>query len=182
MTVLPTTPDHLLSLDEWIALPESSEWRFELAEGVPVISARPIRRHQKLVMRLGAQLEDRAERRFTVTPEFEVVVSAGAAATVRVPDLVLGPPGLPDDTPRLFGAEAVAVVEILSPGSRRLDRVLKYSEYAEAGVPVYLLVEPGPPVVLSEYRLVDAAYALVAEHRGSAPLGLGVTLDLDALG
>ena len=77
---------------------------------------------------------------------------------------------------------AVAAVEILSPGSRRLDRVLKLAEYAEAGVPTYLLVEPGPPVVLSEFRLVDGTYQLVAEHRGSAPLQLGVTLDLDALG
>jgi Uma2 family endonuclease len=85
MTVMPTRPDHLLSLDEWIALPESSEWRFELAE------------------------------------------------------------------------------------------------YAEAGVPAYLVVEPGPPVVLTEFRLVDDAYELVAEHRGHAPLQLGVTLDLDAL-
>jgi Uma2 family endonuclease len=146
------------------------------------MAARPIRRHQKLLMRLGAQFDDRAGDRFTVTPEYELVVSAGAAATVRIPDLVLGPPGLPDDTPRLFGADAIAVVEILSPGSRRLDRVLKYSEYAEAGVPTYLLVEPGPPVVLSEFRLVGEAYELIAEHRGSAPLRLGVTLDLDALG
>jgi Uma2 family endonuclease len=94
---------------------------------------------------------------------------------------VLGPPGLPDDTPRLFGADALAAVEILSPGSRRLDRILKLAEYAEAGVPAYLVVEPGPPVVLTEFRLIDDAYELVAEHRGHAPLQLGVTLDLDAL-
>lgn len=180
--MMPTRPDHLLSLDEWIALPESSEWRFELAEGVLVVAARPIRRHQKLIMRLGAQLDDRADGHFTVTPEFELVVEPGAAATVRIPDLVLGPPGLPDDTSRLFGADAIAAVEVLSPGSRRLDRVLKLAEYAEAGVPTYLLVEPGPPVVLTEFRLVDGTYQLVAEHRGSAPLQLGVTLDLDALG
>jgi hypothetical protein len=30
--------------------------------------------------------------------------------------------------------------------------------------------------------LVDGTYELIAEHRGSAPLQLGVTLDLDALG
>lgn len=180
--MMPTRPDHLLSLDEWIALPESSEWRFELAEGVPVMAARPIARHQRLVMRLGAQLDAARGGRFEVLPEFELVVSGGTAATVRIPDLVLGPPGLVDDTPRLFGADAIAAIEILSPGSRRLDRILKLAEYAEAGVPTYLLVEPGPPVVLREFRLVDGTYELVAEHRGSAPLGLGVTLDLDALG
>ncbi|MDL5158124.1 Uma2 family endonuclease [Actinomycetospora termitidis] len=182
MTMQPTRPDHLLSLDEWIALPETSEWRFELAEGVLVVAARPIRRHQKLIMRLGAQLEERAEGRFSVTPEFELVVDPGSAATVRVPDLVLGPPDLPDETPRLVGSDAVAAIEVLSPGSRRLDRILKHSEYAECGVPFYLLVEPGPPVTVTEFRSVGDAYELVAEHRGSAPLQIGVTLDLDALG
>lgn len=182
MTIQPMWPDHLLSLDEWDALPEDSSRRFELAEGVLVVAPRPISRHQMLILRFGAQLDVAREGRYEVRPEFELVVDSGPAATVRVPDLVLAPAGLPDPTPRLAAADAVAVVEILSPGSRRLDRVLKLHEYAESGVPSYLLVEPGPPVGVSEFRLVDGAYELVAEHRGSAPLLLGVTLDLDALG
>lgn len=36
-------------------------------------------------------------------------------------------------------------------------------------------------MTIAELRLVDAAYELVAEHCGRAPLQLGVTLDLDAL-
>ena len=182
MTVLPTWPDHLLDLDEWCALPEDSSHRLELAEGVLVVAARPIARHQKLIMRLAAQLDAARDGRFEVLPEYELVVDPGPAATVRVPDLVLAPAGLPDSTPRLAAADAVAVVEILSPGSRRLDRVLKHSEYAESGVPYYLLVEPGPPVSLSEFRRSGGAYEFLAEHRGRALLDLGVTLDLDALG
>ncbi|MEJ2871639.1 Uma2 family endonuclease [Actinomycetospora sp. OC33-EN08] len=182
MTMQPTWPDHLLSLEEWSALPEDSERRFELAEGVLVVAARPIARHQKLVLRLGTQLETRSGGRYDVLPEYEMVVDDGPAATVRVPDLVLAVADLPDDTPRVFGRDAVAVVEILSPGSRRLDRVMKYSEYAECGVPYYLLVEPGPPVTLTEFRSTGEAYELVTEHRGTATLQLGVTLDLDALG
>jgi hypothetical protein len=60
--------------------------------------------------------------------------------------------------------------------------VLKYSGYAETGVPTHLLVEPGPPVTVEEFRLVAGTYQLIAEHRGSAPLQLGVVLDLDAPG
>ena len=181
MTVQPTWPDHLLSLDEWDALPEDSSRRTELAEGVLQVAPRPISRHQKLMMRLGAQLDATADGRFEVRPDFEVVVEGGAMATVRAPDLVLAAPDLPDTAPRIHARDAVAVVEILSPGSRRLDRVLKLHEYAEAGVPFYLLVEPGPPVVLTEFRLVDGAYHRVAEHVATAALRLGVTLDLAAL-
>ena len=182
MTIQPMWPDHLLSLDEWNALPEDSSRRFELSEGVLVVAPRPISRHQMLILRLGAQLDAARDGRYEVRPEFELVVDPGSAATVRVPDLVLAPAGLPDSTPRLPAADAVAVVEILSPGSRRLDRVLKLHEYAESGVPTYLLVEPGPPVVVTEFRLAEGAYEAVADHRGTAPLQIGVTLDLDALG
>ena len=183
MTVQPTWPDHLLDLDEWSALPEDTSRRIELAEGVLLAAPRPIARHQKLIMRLAAQLDAARGGRFEVLPEYELVVESGSAATVRVPDIVLAPAGLPDATPRLAAADAVAVVEILSPGTRRLDRVLKLHEYAESGVPTYLLVEPGPPVTVTEFeRAAAGAYRAVAEHRGSAPLRLGVTLDLDALG
>lgn len=45
------------------------------------------------------------------------------------------------------------------------------------------LVEPGPPVVLTELVLVDGAYSVRAEHRGRAEIDLGVcaAVDLDAL-
>ena len=182
MTVHVTWPDRLLSLDEWNALPEDSSRRIELAEGVVQVVPRPIPRHQKLVMRLATQLDAGAQGRWQVFPEIEIVVDAAAAgATVRVPDVVLAPADLPDSAPRLDAARALAVVEVLSPGSRRLDRVLKLHEYAEAGVPFYLLVEPGPPVLLTEFRIVDGAYHRVAEHAGHAALELGVTLELVAL-
>lgn len=175
----PTRPGHLMDLDEWSALPEDSERRYELAEGVLQMVARPISRHQKLLLRLAAQLD--ATDRFAVRPEVELVVDDGPAATVRVPDIVVAPPDLPDTTPRSYGRDVLAVVEILSPGSRRLDRILKLAEYAEAGVPCYLLVEPGPPVSVTEFLLVDGAYERRAEHTGTAELALGVTVDLAAL-
>ena len=37
---------------------------------------------------------------------------------------------------------ADVVVEVVSPGSRRLDRVTKLDEYERAGVPEYWLIEP----------------------------------------
>lgn len=55
---------------------------------------------------------------------------------------MVAPADLADEAPRLDAADAVALVEVLSPGSRRLDHVLKLHEYAETGVPCYLLVEP----------------------------------------
>lgn len=76
----------------------------------------------------------------------------------------------------------IAAVEVVSPGSRRLDRIVKLHEYADAGIPTYLVVEATDDgVELTEFVLVDGAYEQVAGHRGTAALRLGVILDLDIL-
>jgi Uma2 family endonuclease len=49
-------------------------------------------------------------------------------------------------------------VEILSPSSRRTDRVMKADEYAEADILHYWIVDPDPPVSLTALRLVDGTY------------------------
>ena len=45
-------PDHLLTLAEWEALPESNELRLELAEGMLVLSPKPMSFHQHAGNRL----------------------------------------------------------------------------------------------------------------------------------
>lgn len=75
-------------------------------------------------------------------------------------------------------------VEVLSDGTRRIDRVLKFSEYAEAGIPHYWIIDLDPSTTLTAYLLVDGEYELAAEATGSVTLdvaGHAVTLDLDAL-
>jgi Uma2 family endonuclease len=85
---------------------------------------------------------------------------------------------------RFDGGDLLLAVEVVSPGSERTDRVTKQSEYAEAGVPTYWLVRLQPDVSLTEHRLVDGAYVVVAEHTGPTTLdvaGVAVAVDLDAL-
>lgn len=75
-------------------------------------------------------------------------------------------------------------VEVLSDGTRRIDPVLKFSEYAEAGIPHYWIIDLDPSTTLTAYLLVDGEYELAAEATGSVTLdvaGHAVTLDLDAL-
>lgn len=180
MSIQPMWPDHLLDLDEWSALPEDTSRRFELAEGVLVVSPRAVVRHQKLVRLLLGRLHAQSRGRWQALPDVEVVIEGGAAATVRVPDLVLARPDVGDDAPRLGAADLIAVVEVTSPGSRRLDRVLKLHEYATAGVPTYLLVEPGPPATATELRLDGATYTATAAPAATVELGFGATVDLYA--
>jgi Uma2 family endonuclease len=59
---------------------------------------------------------------------------------------------------RIDAADVLLAVEILSPGSRRTDRVAKADEYAEGGILHYWIVDLDAPISLTALRLVDGAY------------------------
>ncbi len=180
-TAGPLWPDHLLDLDEWDALDEEMTRRAELVDGVLVMAPSPSGRHQRLGRRLATAIEDQLGPRAVVTSDVDVVVDPGPPPTVRRPDVVVLRPGIDDRVHRFHPADVLAVFEVLSPGTRRTDRVAKLAEYAEAGIAHYGLVEIGPPTTLTEFVLRGDAYDRIAEHRGHADLALGATIDLAAL-
>ena len=176
-------PNHLLTLEEWEALPEDSALRLELAEGVLVMSPQPFSWHQKAGMRLGYRLDEQLPSHLTALTDVEVVL-AQRPLTIRVPDVVVTSTARYEvNPPRYPATDVVLAVEVLSDGTRRIDRVLKLSEYADAGIPHYWIVDLDPPTTLTAYLLVDGGYELAAETTGSVTLdvtGHAVTLDLDA--
>ncbi|MBQ1050269.1 Uma2 family endonuclease [Micromonospora sp. C51] len=72
----------------------------------------------------------------------------------RQPDVLLCRAGLPADRSRLRPADVVLAVEVVSPGTRRVDRFAKPGEYAAAGIPFSWRVEQDPVHVYA-YRLGD---------------------------
>jgi Uma2 family endonuclease len=116
----------------------------------------------------------------TAVAGVEVVVSEDPL-TIRVPDVtVLPSAAYAQNLPRFRAADARLVVEVMSPGTRRIDRVLKASEYADAGVPQYWIVDLESPITLTAYLLVDGEYEVVAE--GTGPMDLvvvGVSVRID---
>ena len=61
------------------------------------------------------------------------------------------------------------VIEILSPGTSRTDRVTKAQIYARYGVPAYWIVDPEQEVI--EIYLVEAdGYRLIATLEGETPM------------
>ncbi len=177
-------PNHLLTLEEWEALPEDSAMRLELAEGVLVMSPMPFAWHQRAGTRLTSRVDEQLPQTLIALAEVEVVV-ADDPLTIRVPDVMVTRTEVYETNPPRCGAADVHLaVEVLSDGTRRVDRVLKFSEYAEAGIPQYWIVDLGEPVTLLAYTLVGSGYELSGEHTGSVTLhvaGHQVTLDLGSL-
>jgi Uma2 family endonuclease len=179
-------PRELMTLDEWDALPEDNSAHYELQEGVLVVSPKPARRHQRALMRLASQMERQLPPDWEVLPDFEVVVEAEGPATVRAPDLVIVRADGPES--RVAAGDVLLVVEIISPGSRKIDTHMKPFEYSEAGIPHYWVVDLDPPAPsITVYGLgasddgyvesQTAAGELVVQEPFDLRIDIGVLID-----
>lgn len=179
MSVVPW-PDHLLTLDEWDALPEDNSRHYELIEGTLSVTPRPAPLHQWAIARLSGQLNRQLPDDLVALQEVEVLVEAVHPATVRPPDIVVtSARHLSGSSPRLRVTDVLLAVEVISPGSRRTDQVTKFAEYAEAGIEHYWLVDLDAPVTISAYRLVDGEYEVVADTEQAFTLSEPVPLEVD---
>ncbi len=133
----------LMTLEEFVALPEDESARYELQEGVLVVAPRPRPLHQDAMFRLGMQIHRCLPPDLTMLLDVDVVVEAADPATVRSPDVVVTTAR--SDQERLSASDVILAVEIISPGSRKVDLHLKPFEYAEAGIPHYWVVDLDPP-------------------------------------
>lgn len=177
-------PNHLLTMEDWEALPEDSTLRLELVEGVLAVVAQPYSRHRRAGNRLTYWTDDQLPPELVALGDVEVLVS-DPPLTIRVPDVLVTRTDLSEaNPPRFAAADLLLAVEIRSDGTRRVDRLHTFSEHAEAGIPQYWIVDLGAPTTLLAHVLVDGGYELSGEHTGTAELdvaGHPVVIDLDGL-
>jgi Uma2 family endonuclease len=132
----------LLTLDQWDALEPDPTRRWELSEGIPIMSPRPHPLHQRVALNLARLLAGKLTPDLEVLLGVEVITDAGFPPSVRTPDLVVIPRHVTEQrSPRVSAADVLLVVEIVSPGSRRTDHVTKLREYAKAGIPNYWIID-----------------------------------------
>ncbi len=139
----PTSGDpRRLTYEDYVLLPDDGK-RYEIIDGELHVSPAATPLHQRVSRRIQFHLMLMLEQ-----PKFGEVYDAPIdllldSHTVVQPDLLVirtenlsivgeknlqGPPDL--------------VVEILSPSSRRRDRLVKFEAYARLGVPSYWIVDP----------------------------------------
>jgi Uma2 family endonuclease len=173
-------PDHLLTLQEWDALPDDNRYRLEVVEGVLLVAPRPITFHQRAVTRLGYLINEELPPHLCALSEVDLIINE-RPLTVRAPGVLVTTTALADTNPARYRPQDTSLtVEILSEGSVRTDRVMKVVEYAEVGIRHYWIVDLTPPVSLTAYHLIDQDYELFGEHTGATTLDLdGATISLD---
>jgi len=143
--------------------------RYELMDGVLVVSPRPTTIHQFVAMRLASQLDRVCPEDLCVVPEPAVQLDA---QTEFDPALVVVP--LDEVGDAKFTAPPLLVVEIRSPSTAVFDLNRKKSAYRKFGVPSYWIVDPNPAAPeLTVFELRDGKYFLAATstqpHKVSHP-------------
>jgi Uma2 family endonuclease len=183
-------PMHLLTIAEYAALPEDDAYRrLELQEGRLVMSPSAKPDHMivsgELYGQLKPQLPDDVYVIYEVDVDLQLTPPDGPG-TVRQPDLIVVDRA---EVERVHAEDGILrasavrlVIEILSPGSRRTDFVVKHAEYADAGIPHYWILDLQPPISIAPFHLGgELGYVAEPEATGifrtEVPFPLHVELD-----
>lgn len=135
--------------------------RYELLDGVLVVSSSPSVPHQRTVGRLFLRLHESCPSGFEVfVARLDVIL---AEDTLVVPDLIITRAVAPGVL-RLPEPPLLAI-EVISPSSRGFDLVLKRDRLGRAGIPSYWVVDPIDPQLIG-WELQDGRYVEVANVRG----------------
>lgn len=157
------------------ALPDDG-YRYELIDGVLIVSPAPRTRHQDAVVNLTVTLKGALPEQLKVlVAPYDVVLDAN---TVIQPDLLAAPRDAFTETE--LPAAPLLAVEVLSPSTRGMDLLLKRERLERAGCPHYWVVDPDEPSIIA-WELLDGAYRESARAAGgevfevSAPFPVSFT-------
>lgn len=143
MATMATTVDAGFTREDLDALPDDG-YRHELIDGAFFVSPAPGLSHQTVVLKLGHMLTQPAESAglLVAIAPFDVVLGD---STVVEPDIVVAPESAFSE--RDLASAPLLAVEVRSPATARVDRLLKREIYERAGVGSYWLVDPTVPSV-----------------------------------
>jgi Uma2 family endonuclease len=163
---MPSSParDTRLTVDDFMLFSDDGR-RHEIIDGVHYVTPSPVTRHQAILARLhlsvGAFLEVHPHLGRAFFAPFDVIFTRW---DVVEPDLlVIAGDQLDILTDKNVQGAPAIVVEILSPGTRKVDESIKRRLFDRGGVREYWLIDPELDVVKVYRRGDDGTFPRVAE-------------------
>jgi Uma2 family endonuclease len=158
----------------YAALPDDGK-RYEVVQGVLMMSPAPESAHQGIIQRISNYLDGRIfvpRLGLVFTSPIDVVLSS--RTTVQPDVLVVLKEHVNRVQPkRIHGAPDLAV-EVISPSSATYDRLVKYSVYEQAGVPEYWLVNAREQTI-EVFVLEEGQYRSLGAFQGISPCNQGLS-------
>jgi Uma2 family endonuclease len=152
--------------EDYLRLPDDGN-RYEIIEGVLYVANAPSYEHQFTVSKTLFYLQLFTTERdlgIVLTAPFEVHLSA-TSRPVQPDVLFIRTEQQPAAGTQYFEGAPALIVEVISPGSIRLDRHVKFDAHERAGVAEYWLVEPKARLV-EVYIWSNGEYALSGQFTG----------------
>lgn len=132
-------PDQITA-EDYAAMPADFAKTIEVIDGHIVKCESPSRLHNRVAFNMAAVLKDGRKPVPCMMVETDIDVRmSDVPLNFRRPDVTVYR-CIPDDE-RLYSTDVLLVVEVISPeSSHKTDTVDKKAVYADAGIPVYLIV------------------------------------------
>jgi Uma2 family endonuclease len=167
----------VLTYADYAALPADGR-RYELHEGELSVTPAPGSRHQQVIRDLSFLLHQHVRTRSLGEVLFAPIDCVLSDITVVQPDIVyIEASRRSAISPRGIEGPPTLAVEVLSPSTLQVDRVVKLQLYARHRVPYYWIVDPEARVI-EAYALTGGSYELHARMQGDTPATLSPFLDL----
>jgi Uma2 family endonuclease len=187
----PAALTHPLTIAEYAALDETEHGYTELIEGSLLMSPSPALKHSRAQGKFYSALIRHVPDDLEVLQDLDVDLElrpADQPGFSRRPDLLVVELSAGDRIDAEGGlvraSEVRLAVEIVSPGSRRVDHVDKRRDYADAGIPYYWIVDIDKPVSLVACHLTEE-FGYQDDQRATgtftATVPFPVEIDLDSL-
>ncbi len=175
---------------DYITWPEDERW--EIINGVPYMQAAPTWQHQAISVELTSQfnayLKGKSCRVFAAP--FDLCIpdynegDEEISNIIAQPDIVV----ICDESKLrktgFFGVPTL-IIEITSPSTTRIDKVLKFNKYEKAGVGEYWIVEPDGKFVsvftLQENKRYGRPETYTDEDKIIVSALPGLTIDLSTV-
>ncbi len=143
------------------AMPDDGH-RYELIDGVLIVSPAPRIVHQEFVLGLTLVLNAALPKGLRLLfPPVDVALSDD---TVIQPDLIVAPRDA--FTEKDLPVAPLLAVEVLSPSTRGMDLLLKKDRLERAGCGHYWVIDPDEPSIIA-WDLVDGSYRQITHATGS---------------
>jgi len=149
---------------DYFALPETNRF-IELSEGELIMPPHPTHTHQQIVGKLYRAIYEFVDERDLGTVQFGPLPVRLWPGKIREPDILFVANEHSDRIAEQAYGPPDLVVEVLSPSTRRTDRLEKMVEYARAEVREYWIVDPHGRTV-EVFILREGAYELLGKWGG----------------
>ena len=147
--------------EDYFILPDTNRF-VELSEGELVMPPHPTHTHQLIVFELATRMRAFVQERNLGIVQIGPLPVRLWPGKIREPDILFVAKEHSDRIGEQAYGPPDLVVEVLSPGTRRTDRLEKTVEYARAGVREYWIVDPHGQAV-EVFILREGAYELLGK-------------------